>query len=119
FLNHPNHTTMVNETLKYDYFKNNKSYQRPDGISTNTNIDTVNILNNILKDEQFVVNNFPYMCGKTVREMKKYLHLEFFDMNPLQNDLEPGFLLFVYDLSRKAKQIIDLTAFIKNNNLSD
>lgn len=110
--NYPDHAVMVNQTLKYDYFKNNKSYQPPDRIITNPNIDTINILNNLLKNEEFVVSNLPHMNGKTVREMKKYLHLEFFDFNPLKDYSEPGYLMFVYDLSNKAKQIIDVTEFI-------
>lgn len=111
--NYPNHSLMVNETLKYDYFKNNKAYHLPDKISTDTDVDTINILNNILKDEEFVANNFPQLKGKTVREMKKYLHLEYFQFNPLENYLNYGYLLFTYDSSRKAKQVIDLTEMIK------
>lgn len=110
---YPNHTVMVNETLKYDYFKNNKSYHLPDKICTNTDINTPDILNNILKDEEFVARSLPQMHGKTVREMKKYLHLEFFKFNPLQQYQDYGYLLFVYDSTKKANQIIDLTEIVK------
>lgn len=108
--NYPNYQEIINETLKFDYFTNNKSYQAPDKIYTNNKMNTNNLLNDLLKDEKFVAQNIPHLHGKTVREMKKQLHLEYFNLNPLTDYNNSGLLLFVY-ISPKTTKVLDVTLY--------
>ncbi|HZK43412.1 MAG TPA: DUF4080 domain-containing protein [Syntrophomonadaceae bacterium] len=105
----PDYSSKVNETLKYDYFVNNKSYNTPDGITSFPPVDTTLLLNNILRDKAFVAKNIEHMQNKTVRNIKKYVHLEYFDLNPLALYIEPGYVLFSYGPDKKADYVVDIS----------
>ncbi len=115
YINHnfPGYALKINETLKYDYCKNNHSYNLPVTIETKSLADINNLLNLLLKDEAFVSHHLNDLKGKTVREIKKYVNLVHFDLNPLDSYSKPGFIMFVYDSSKKAARIIDVTEHIR------
>ena len=112
-----NFSFAVNETLKYDYCKNNHSYNLPEKIETQSVEDTNNQLNILLKDAEFISHHLNFFNGKTVREIKKYVNLISFELNPLAQYSNPGYVMFVYDSSKKAIKIIDVTKHIKNKSI--
>lgn len=80
--NYPFHEQLVNELLKYDYLLNNRSYQVPEGLKRYKLNDSTELINQLLKDEEFLKLYQPELLGKTLREAKKYSHLEFFKIRP-------------------------------------
>ena len=108
---HSEHQTELNELLKYDYFLNNKSYQAPAGIVSHNPEKINEILYACLKDENFVSERLPFLLSRTVREIRRQVHLEYFSYDPIEHGYfnRPRPFLFVYDNGqKKARQVISL-----------
>ncbi|NLJ71507.1 MAG: DUF4080 domain-containing protein [Syntrophomonadaceae bacterium] len=110
-LTYPHYQEEVKQTLKYDYFLNNRSFYLPALINENTNIDTGALLNLILKDDNFIMQHMPHLKGKTVREMKKHLNLAYFKKDPMNNFSSSSFIIFIYS-NTGPTELRDITSYI-------
>jgi hypothetical protein len=65
---------------------------------------------NLADDQGFVGQYLPTFKGQPARQIKKQIHLEYFQVNPLEwRQLGPVWLMFVYDRRTKvAEQIVQL-----------
>ncbi len=105
------HSLLVNDLLKYDYLVNNNSYNLPPGIESYNPDKTSELLYSLLKEKNFLEKHLPHMCSKTVREIRRQVHMEYFRYDPLSltelEGLSP--FIFVYDpVQKKAYKIIPL-----------
>lgn len=108
---HGSHSLLVNDLLKYDYLKNNKSHNLPPGIGSYNPQNASEVLYSVLKDKSFLQENMPHMCSKTVREIRKQVHMEYFRYDPFSlKELKTASpYIFIYDpIRKKAKKIVAL-----------
>ncbi len=73
----------VRELLKYDYLLNNRVYKVPEQLKSHNLSGAQDLLNTLLRDDQFMKEYLPEMNGNTLREIKKYVYLEYLKINPL------------------------------------
>ena len=74
---HAAHQERVSEWIKYDYLCNHRVYKVPKHFSRCRPEEAVQHLNSLLTDEAFLKAYVPEMSGKSLREMRKYAHLEY------------------------------------------
>jgi len=100
---HPAYLNVVNELLKYDYLLNNMMHKVPEGLFRYNIENTGRLLTQILLNEKFIKIHAPEMKGNTLREMKKYTHVEYLKINPsgesIMEDAQP--VLFLYNQDDK------------------
>ncbi len=108
---HPEHQLMINELLKFDYFLHCHRYTLPQGLISHNPNNINDIIYTYTKDKTFVRQHFPDWEGKTPREMKKLLHIEYFKADPASCQMaEELKIMFVYSpATLSADQVIDLT----------
>lgn len=99
------------EILKYDYLVNNQAHILPSGFTSYNPEETGEFLYRLIKDSQFINRYLPNWSGKSPREIRRYVHLEYLPakvINKKQGEvLTP--VLFVYNpVSKKAENIIDI-----------
>ncbi|MEA1961594.1 MAG: DUF4080 domain-containing protein [Bacillota bacterium] len=108
---HPDHINVLNELIKFDFLQKNHKTNLPDAIvsinPTNLNEQTYDLI----KDESFIDQYLPEFIGKSHREVRKCVHMEYFTINPrdttMNTDLQP--IMFVYDKQKKTpRRIINL-----------
>lgn len=108
---HPASYEPINEGLKYDYLLNNRVYRVPDSLPRYQPEKARQKINSLLTDEEFVKKYLPEMYGKTLRELKKYVYLEYLDLNQRPSHISAGYhpVLFLYQPGKqKAYQSIIL-----------
>lgn len=95
---HPFYQQMINELLKYDYLLNNRTCRVPEGLKRYRLDEAALLINKTLKQTDFIELNQPILLGRTLREIKKYCHLEYLKMNPDELDeiAEPIPVIFFY-----------------------
>ncbi|KUG04245.1 fe-s oxidoreductase [hydrocarbon metagenome] len=98
--NYGEYLPAVIELLKYDYLLNNRVYKVPEQLQSHNPAEAQELLNSILKDNDFLMEYVPEMRGWSLREMKKYAYLEYLKINPLnplavQEDNIP--IVFLYN----------------------
>ncbi|MCX5781026.1 MAG: DUF4080 domain-containing protein [Firmicutes bacterium] len=110
---YPDHLGTVYELLKYDYICRNHRYGLPPEWSS-LNPDDINEQTYAYaQDANFINRNLGKFAGKTAREIKKHIHIEYFQVDPHTFQKSDGHLriMFVYDpLTRAIDRIIDLDA---------
>jgi hypothetical protein len=110
--NYGDHRKMAEELIKYDYFCHNHTYGLPAGISSHNPQNINDITYYYTKDKIFVERYLEKLTAKSPREIKKLIHIEYFNVDPItyqkKDDEFP--LMFVYDeIKQKAAKVIDLT----------
>lgn len=104
---HPEHLTGINEYLKYDFILNHYAYQIPEWMERFQVDQCRDLLTRLMSNPEYVVEVWPEMIGKTMREMKKYVRLEYFALDPEQAASNAVRLLFLYDpRSKKCQKVI-------------
>jgi len=106
--NHPEYKLVSNELLKYDYLKTHQQYTLPEGLQSFNPDDLNKIIYACAADREFVDQHLPTLRGKSARDIKKQIHLEYFRLDPRHwQHPQPVWLLFLYDRREKvAIQII-------------
>lgn len=115
--NYPDHIKLLNELLKYDFLSRNQSSNIPDHILSHNPRNLSEKLYSILKNQDFMKKHVPEISGKTPRENRRRVHLEYFNYDPFDcmPVVEPLPLLFVYDpVEKKACNIIKVPDNILN-----
>lgn len=103
------HCFRLNELIKYDYLLNKRAYTLPEGIEGYTPSDAGDLLSSLIKDKSFIDENLPEWKQKSAREIRRYVHLEYFKYNPLadRKTITPVPLFFIYNpTSKKAVRVI-------------
>lgn len=95
---HPADHELANEWLKYDYLLNSRVYQVPDSLPRYEPEQARQKINSLLTDKEFVAKYLPEMCGKNLRELKKYVYLEYLNLSQDSSQAAGAFLpvLFFY-----------------------
>lgn len=108
---YPDHRIVVNELLKFDYLINHHRYTLPQGMSSHNPDNLNNIVYSYAKDKAFVHRHFPQWEGMTPREVRKLLHIEYFEVDPFsKRAVETLVIMFVYNpITSSADLVIDLT----------
>lgn len=103
------------ELLKYDYFINNQSHTLPSGFTSYNPENAGEILYTLLKNSEFVAEYLTGWIGKTPREIRRNVHLEYLPAKVIDKDKNPELIpvLFVYDsIKKKALKIIDINKWV-------
>lgn len=107
---HPVHLDQVDERLKYDYLLHNHRYTLPKGLTSHNPDDINQILYGYTRNKDFVHRWLPQLEGRSRREIKKLLHIEFFRFTDHEGAARETKLIFIYDpVTRTAVQVLDLT----------
>jgi len=111
---HSSHVEVVNELLKYDYLRHNHKYGLPEGLRSRNPQNINDLIYSYTKNKNFVTVHLPAFLTKTAREMKKLVHIEYLNVDPITFEINcKRVFMFVYSpISRKADRIIDLTQLI-------
>ncbi|MEN6325208.1 MAG: B12-binding domain-containing radical SAM protein [Syntrophomonas sp.] len=107
--NHPVHSELLNELLKFDFLCHNQSYNLPAPILSYNPDNSNEKLYSLLKNQEFIERYLPGVSSKTPRENRRQVHLEYFKYDPFDcsSATKPLPLLFVYDpVEKKACNII-------------
>jgi len=100
---HPLQQTAINDLLKYDYLVNNHKFTLPEGIYSCNPENLNELIYDLLKNKAFMEEQLPEIYSKSHREIRKMVHLEYFENNPFQpsGDSIAMPIFFVYDLQKK------------------
>ena len=95
---HPACYDLANEWLKYDYLLNNRVYKVPDSLPRYRPEQAQQKINSLLGDKEFVKKHLPEMYGKSLRELKKYVYLEYLNLNQSSSQAKGTYhpVLFLY-----------------------
>ena len=108
---HSSHRKTVNELLKYDYLCRNHKYGLPPGVHSHNPPNINDLIYSYSKDKSFVNRHLNAFTGKTAGEIKKRVHIEYFQVDPrtfkkVDKDLR---LMFIYNpITKMADKIIEL-----------
>ncbi|PKM75961.1 MAG: B12-binding domain-containing radical SAM protein [Firmicutes bacterium HGW-Firmicutes-15] len=80
--NYPSHSEISHELLKYDYLCFNHRHGLPEGLISNNPSNCNDIINKFTRDENFVIQYLSEMSMKSPREIRKYLRVEYFHVDP-------------------------------------
>ncbi len=108
---YPYHSLTVNELLKFDYLLNHHRYTLPPGLNSH-NPDNINdMVYSYARNKTFVRRHFPGWEGRSPREIRKLLHIEYFKVDPVsQRSVEELEIMFVYNsVTLSADLAVDLT----------
>jgi len=107
---HPGHVETVDELLKYDYLCRNHKYGLPQGLKSHNPQNINDITYSYTKNRQFIEKHLPDFLSKSAREIKKLVHIEYLNVDPVRFEINnERILMFVYSSShRTAEKIIDL-----------
>ncbi len=107
---HSAHRHRVDERLKYDYLLHHHRYTLPEGLTSHNPVDINQIVYRYTRDKDFVHRWLPQLEGRTPREIKKLLHVEYFRGMDREKPGRELKLMFVYDPSTlTAVQVLDLS----------
>lgn len=108
---HPSHEQVINELLKYDYLCHNHKYGLPEGLRSRNPQNINDLIYSYTKNAVFIAKHLPAFAAKTAREIKKLVHIEFFNVDPDTFEISmERLLMFVYNpISRTADKIIELS----------
>ncbi|MGI6451920.1 MAG: B12-binding domain-containing radical SAM protein [Syntrophomonadaceae bacterium] len=101
----------LTDILKFDFLINNQTSNLPPGFR-NYAAPGSDLLYAKIKDQQFITDWLPEFSGRAPRQIRRLLHLDFFQFDPikLRKQETPVALLFVYDpVLKKARKIINLS----------
>ncbi|MBO8158393.1 B12-binding domain-containing radical SAM protein [Thermosyntropha sp.] len=104
------------ELLKYDYFLNNHAHNLPSGFVSFNPDNAGEILYKLLKNRDFIKQTIPEWEGKTAREIRRYVHLEYLQDNTIYKKncfckIIP--VLFIYNpVRKKAEKVVDVSSFL-------
>jgi len=105
---YPEYKLVSNELLKYDYLKNHQQYTLPAWLQSFNPDDLNKIIYTFAADKEFVDQHLPTLQGKSARDIKKQIHLEYFRLDPCNwQHSQPMWLMFLYD--RREKVAIQIT----------
>jgi radical SAM superfamily enzyme YgiQ (UPF0313 family) len=93
---HPAHFEWANEWFKYDYLLNNRVYKVPDALPRYKPEEARQKMDSLLSDKAFLEHYLPEFCGKSLRELKKYVYLEYLNLNQDQGNRTYHPVLFLY-----------------------
>ncbi len=79
---HPSHSEISHELLKYDYLCCNHKHGLPDGLISHNPDSANDIINKFTRDKDFVLQYLRDMSLKSPREIRKYLRIEYFYIDP-------------------------------------
>lgn len=80
--NHPDHSEVSKELLKYDYLCYNHRHGLPEGLISYNPANINDLINLFTRDKDFVKQHLREMSMKSPREIRKYLHIEHFRVDP-------------------------------------
>jgi len=112
---YPNHLDITNELLKFDYLCNNHRYGLPTGLYS-YNPDKINdLIYSYTRDKNFVAEHLGSFAARTPREIKKLIHIEYFQVDPrtyqkVDHNLA---LMFIYD---PIKKVVAKIVNLENHN---
>ncbi len=107
---HSAHRHRVDERLKHDYLLHHHRYTLPEGLTSHNPADINQVLYGYTRDKDFVHRWLPQLEGRTPREIKKLLHVEYFRGMDREKPGRELKLMFVYDPSTlTAVQVLDLS----------
>ncbi len=100
----------LDELLKLDYFINNRERNLP-AVLTSHNPDDVNeVLYACLKDPSFIARLLPDILGRTPREIRRLVHLEYLFLDgSYKPSTEMVPLLFIYKIPGKKAETARIT----------
>ena len=90
---HPEHTEIVHDLLKYDYLCNHHKNTLPDGIQAYPDLD---LNNNVMFEHQEFRHLIDPDEQESQRNLRKRIHLEYFQYHPLTLREESVYILFAY-----------------------
>lgn len=111
---HSSHRDIVNDLLKYDYYMNNRSDLLPRQLWSYNPEGINQEIYKCIKDSNFLYEHLQEFAGKSPREIKKNVHMEYLRWDADQTVFRdrPQPVLFVYDpVTRKAYKTIHLEIF--------
>jgi hypothetical protein len=79
---HPGFSEICHELLKYDYLCFNHRQGLPKGMISHNPCESNNIINIFTRDNSFVLKYLSEMSMKSPREIRKYLRVEYFHIDP-------------------------------------
>ncbi|SHH03069.1 Radical SAM superfamily enzyme YgiQ, UPF0313 family [Thermosyntropha lipolytica DSM 11003] len=99
------------EILKYDYFLNHRAYMLPPDFTSHNPQGISEMVYELIRDSSFIDRYLPDWSGKSPREIRRYVHLEYLPAWVIDkkagDKLTP--ILFVYNqVSKKAERVIDI-----------
>ncbi len=107
---HSTHCSQVEERLKYDYLLHHHRYTLPDGLVSRNPANLNDLLYAYTRDKDFVHRYLPGWEGRTAREIKKLLHLEYLKLPGDDGESRDVQLMFVYHpVTLTAIQVLDLS----------
>jgi len=108
---HPSHEEVINELLKYDYLCHNHKYGLPEGLRSRNPQNINDHIYSYTKNVKFIARHLPDFADKNAREIKKLVHIEYFNIDPVTLEINSErVLMFVYSpITRKADRIINLS----------
>ncbi|MGE5422912.1 MAG: DUF4080 domain-containing protein, partial [Ignavibacteriales bacterium] len=112
FIEHklPDHQTILNEYLKYDFVSNNRHSPLPIKLRANATVGSQDHLYMLLKDREFVERNMSEWSNLSKYDLSKRLQLEVFKVDPTVTDIPKKVdttIIFVYPINqRKAERVI-------------
>jgi radical SAM superfamily enzyme YgiQ (UPF0313 family) len=80
--NYPDHSEISQALLKYDYLCFNHRHGLPEGLTSDNPVSSNDIINKFTRDENFVIQHLSEMSMKSPREIRKYLRVEYFNVDP-------------------------------------
>ncbi len=80
--NHPEHSEISHELLKYDYLCFNHRHGLPEGLISYNPENSNDIINLFTRDKNFVIQYLNEMSMKSPREIRKYIRVEYFNIDP-------------------------------------
>lgn len=104
---HPEQEMEYNELVKCDFLTRNLPHQFPGEITRIDSPASRDLLNSCLQD-QTVINQLPDTMHSSRRELRKYLHIEYFFIDPftMNHFDKPQPYLFIYHpVEKKAMQV--------------
>ncbi|HRY14227.1 MAG TPA: DUF4080 domain-containing protein [Syntrophomonadaceae bacterium] len=107
---HPEHRHRVDERLKYDYLLHNHRYTLPEGLTSYNPAHINQVLYEYTRDKDFVHRWLPQLEGRTPREIKKLLHIEYLRLPDQERSIQELKLMFIYDpTTLTANRVLDLS----------
>lgn len=109
---HAQHAEIINELLIYDYCMRNRSNSLPDHLISNNPGNVNQEIYQYIKDQAFLQTHLLELAGKSQREIRKNVHLEYLRWDAERAIMldQPQPLLFIYDpVKRQAYKTIRLT----------
>jgi len=104
------HLPVVNELIKYDFLLNNKNRNLPEGIVSYNPENSRSVLYALLKEDFVLEKYLGDYRDKTIREIIRRVHLEYFKYDPrdLTELSKPLPVLFVYSYQKNIQNVFFL-----------